>query len=66
MNTDYEKHFAEAKRMYEMSWEDDRTEEESAYLVARAQVHATLALAAATHENKPRENRVVVRYSDEG
>jgi hypothetical protein len=48
MNTDYEKHFAEAKRIYGMSWEDDRTEEESTLLIARAQVHATLALAAAT------------------
>jgi hypothetical protein len=49
MNTDYENHFAEAKRMYGMSWEDDRTEEESTLLIARAQVHATLALAAAAH-----------------
>lgn len=48
MTTDYETHFAEAKRMYGMSWEDDQTEEECTNLIARAQVHATLALAAAT------------------
>lgn len=45
---------------------EDFTTEYRDYMMSRAQVYATLALAAATHENKPRENRVVVRYSDEG
>lgn len=41
-------HYLEAERRLLMSWEDDSTPERSAGLVAEAQVHATLALAAAT------------------
>lgn len=41
-------HYAEAERRLLMGWEEESTPERSAYLVAEAQVHATLALAAAT------------------
>lgn len=36
-----------------MAWEDDSTQERSTQLVAEAQVHATLALAAATAMQAP-------------
>ena len=41
-------HYQEAERLIRMSWEDDREPENAAGLVARAQVHATLAFAAVT------------------
>ncbi|HEY0937153.1 MAG TPA: hypothetical protein VGD91_25865, partial [Trebonia sp.] len=41
-------HYREAERMYLMSWENDREPENVTQLLACAQVHATLALAAAT------------------
>ncbi|BBB01017.1 hypothetical protein RVR_8248 [Actinacidiphila reveromycinica] len=41
-------HYREAERRLLMAWEDDSTPERSMQLVAEAQVHATLALAAAT------------------
>ncbi|MFD5266725.1 hypothetical protein [Streptomyces sp. NPDC058335] len=41
-------HYLEAERRLLMGWEDDSSPERSAYLVAEAQVHATLALAAAS------------------
>jgi len=40
-------HYREAERRLLMGWEDDSAPERSAYLVAEAQVHATLALVAA-------------------
>lgn len=41
-------HYVEAERKLLMAREDDRDGEESAWLIAEAQVHATLAHAAAT------------------
>jgi hypothetical protein len=41
-------HYREAERRLLMAWEENRTLEDTAHLVAEAQVHATLALAAAT------------------
>jgi len=41
-------HYQEAERRLLMAWEEDSTRERSTHLVAEAQVHATLALAAAT------------------
>jgi hypothetical protein len=41
-------HYREAERRLRMAWEEDSTPERSAHLVAEAQVHATLALTAAT------------------
>ncbi|ARF62853.1 hypothetical protein B1H20_16755 [Streptomyces violaceoruber] len=41
-------HYREAERRLLMAWEDDSTQERSTQLVAEAQVHATLALVAAT------------------
>ena len=41
-------HYAEAERRLLMAWEEDSTPERSTQLVAEAQVHATLAVAAAT------------------
>lgn len=41
-------HYCEAERRLLMAWEEDRRSEDVAHLVAEAQVHATLALAAAT------------------
>lgn len=41
-------HYREAERRLLMAWEEDSTQERSTQLVAEAQVHATLALAAAT------------------
>lgn len=41
-------HYREAERMYLMSWENDREPENVTQLLACAQVHATLAQAAAT------------------
>lgn len=41
-------HYTEAQRRLLMAWEEDSTPERSTQLVAEAQVHATLALAAAT------------------
>lgn len=41
-------HYREAERRLLMAWEDDREPENMRHLVAEAQVHATLALAAAT------------------
>lgn len=41
-------HYREAERRLLMAWEEDRVPEDVAHLVAEAQVHATLALAAAT------------------
>lgn len=41
-------HYREAERRLLMAWEEDRVPEDVAHLVAEAQVHATLAVAAAT------------------
>src|ERR1043165_3815225 len=41
-------HYREAERRLLMAWEEDSPQERSTQLVAEAQVHATLALAAAT------------------
>lgn len=41
-------HYLQAERRLLMAWEEDRVPEDVAHLVAEAQVHATLALAAAT------------------
>jgi hypothetical protein len=41
-------HYREAERRLLMAWEDDRDPENVGHLVAEAQVHATLALTAAT------------------
>lgn len=41
-------HYREAERRLTMAWEEDSTQKRSMQLVAEAQVHATLALAAAT------------------
>lgn len=46
-------HYTEAERRLLMAWEDGRTPENSTHLVAEAQVHATLALAAATALSAP-------------
>lgn len=43
-------HYQEAERRLLMAWEEDSTPERNAHLVAEAQVHATLALVAATAE----------------
>ncbi|MFE9737311.1 hypothetical protein [Streptomyces sp. NPDC006477] len=40
-------HYREAERRLTMAWEEDSPQERSTQLVAEAQVHATLALAAA-------------------
>jgi len=44
-------HYQEAENRLLMAWEDDRDPENVRHLVAEAQVHATLALAAATALN---------------
>jgi hypothetical protein len=41
-------HYREAEHRLLMAWEEDRVPEDVAHLVAEAQVHAILALAAAT------------------
>ncbi|MFJ3949036.1 hypothetical protein ACIPXV_03055 [Streptomyces libani] len=41
-------HYREAERRLRMAWEPGREPESMAHLVAEAQVHATLSLAAAT------------------
>jgi hypothetical protein len=41
-------HYRHAEQRLLMAWEEDRAPEDVAHLVAEAQVHATLALAAAT------------------
>ncbi|MFJ1647926.1 hypothetical protein [Streptomyces sp. NPDC088258] len=41
-------HYREAEHRLLMAWEDDRDPENVRHLLAEAQVHATLALAAAT------------------
>lgn len=41
-------HYREAERRLLMAWEEGRDPQNVAHLVAEAQVHATLALAAAT------------------
>ncbi|MCX4686787.1 hypothetical protein OG401_21140 [Kitasatospora purpeofusca] len=46
-------HYRWAQRRLRMAWEDDRTPENSAHLVAEAGVHAVLALAAATALGSP-------------
>ena len=46
-------HYREAERRLLMAWEEDRVSEDVAHLVAEAQVHATLALAAATAMGAP-------------
>ncbi|CAL9599437.1 hypothetical protein [Streptomyces sp. enrichment culture] len=46
-------HYREAERRLLMAWEEDRVPEDVAHLVAEAQVHATLALAAVTAVSAP-------------
>ncbi|WP_434744596.1 hypothetical protein [Streptomyces sp. A-14] len=41
-------HYRKAEQRLLMAWEEDRAPEDVRHLVAEAQVHATLALAAAT------------------
>ncbi|MFE2019846.1 hypothetical protein ACFW9O_17600 [Streptomyces sp. NPDC059499] len=48
-------HYREAERRLLMAWEEDSPQERSTQLVAEAQVHATLALAAATALNDAEE-----------
>lgn len=44
-------HYRKAEHRLLMAWEEDRTPEDVRHLVAEAQAHATLALAAATAMN---------------
>ncbi|MFJ6617606.1 hypothetical protein ACIQOW_08525 [Kitasatospora sp. NPDC091335] len=46
-------HYREAQQRLLMAWEDDRSPENSAHLVAEAGVHATLAVAAAVALGSP-------------
>jgi hypothetical protein len=51
MKTDYEEHAAEAQALLDNAEESDYGSDEERYMLAAAQVHATLALAAATRAN---------------
>ncbi|MGW1015639.1 hypothetical protein [Streptomyces niveus] len=46
-------HYGEAERRLLMAWEEGRDPESVRHLLAEAQVHATLALAAATALSEP-------------
>lgn len=46
-------HYREAERRLRMAWEEGRDPQSVAHLLAEAQVHATLALAAATAMSAP-------------
>jgi hypothetical protein len=46
-------HYSRAEQRLLMAWEEDRAPEDVAHLVLEAQVHATLALAAATAMQAP-------------
>ncbi|MFE2109262.1 hypothetical protein ACFXAF_25840 [Kitasatospora sp. NPDC059463] len=58
-------HYRWAQQRLRMAWEDDRSPESIAHLVAEAGVHATLALAAATALGSPITNGMDLADYDE-
>ncbi|GGY81399.1 hypothetical protein CP967_08465 [Streptomyces nitrosporeus] len=55
-------HYREAERRLTMAWEENSPQDRSTQLVAEAQVHATLALAAATALNDAEDGMPVAEF----
>ncbi|MFJ9420766.1 hypothetical protein [Streptomyces sp. NPDC101249] len=56
-------HYLEAQNRLRMAWEEDRDPQNTQHLLAEEQVHATLALAAATALSNPDQGSLVAHVN---